>query len=171
MAETVSRLFGAKLFSQDEFDEAQNHVTQLEQQLAYMNQAREADQARVLTLERERSEMMQRLNSLSELQLPINVALNDISGGILHGQDFNEHVDFCKQTIKDALATPQTFSENNGAKRAQVCDAVANRIGKKVNLVMFCDEDNMNGIFVYANSAIKLRVRGIYFLFFTPSRQ
>ena len=51
MAETVSRNFGAKLFSRDEFNEAQNQFTVLEQQLADMNQVREADQAHVRTLE------------------------------------------------------------------------------------------------------------------------
>ena len=78
MAKTVYRMFDAKLFIRHEFD----------------------------ALERERSDLIQRVNSLSAPKLPIKVTLSDISVLKLKGHDFSEHVDFCKQTIVNALATP-----------------------------------------------------------------
>ena len=49
---------------------------------------------------------------MSNIKLPVNVKIRDISVHGKEGSDFNNHIGFCKQTITEALTTPQTFKQD-----------------------------------------------------------
>ena len=59
---------------------------------------------------------MSKVNSLSEPMLPMTITKEDISYSSTYGSEFDEHLDFIKQTIVELLASSSNM-RNDAAKK------------------------------------------------------
>ena len=113
-------------------------------------------------------EMKSKVHSLSEPQLPMTVLKENIEVISKCGSDFNNHVDFIKQTIVQVLASSKKICDDADVKLEDAIRKWMNN--NKVNSIVFESERDSNTFSVHRESSLYLTFNGLSFIFFTKSR-